>query len=432
MVFFMQTGFAMLEVGTVSIKNTKNILIKNIGDSSMGSLTWWLLGHGLAFGKDWRGFVGTDSFALKGKAYGTDTGDLLPEGYAIWLFQWAFAATATTIVSGAMAERATFGSYVLHSSLLMCLIYPIVAHWVWSDKGWASPGNDTEDLLFGCGAIDFAGSGVVHMTGGLAALVGITVLGPRAGRFNEDGTYNTMPQQSAVLQTLGTMMLWWGWLGFNGMSVGSIVDSPEVSARAMVVTVIGGASGGIGSLILHKMQCGWWDVGQANNGILAGLVSITAGAGTLEPEGAFVVGVLGGLVYFFSSNLLLKMHLDDVVNAAPVHLFCGMWGLVAAGLFSSKFGYDSAYEPDRSDLCAGLFYGGTGRSLGANLVFGLAILAWVGSTALVLFVTAKLTFGLRVSKQQELAGLDDSKHGGQTYPELRPGMREPSPFPSHI
>ncbi|CAN0109450.1 unnamed protein product [Pylaiella littoralis] len=424
MVFFMQAGFAMLEVGSVSIKNTKNILVKNIGDSAMGAIGWWLFGHGLAFGEDSGRFLGSSGFALKSEAlYGTSSGDFVAMGYAQWLFQWAFAASATTIVSGAMAERATFGAYVVHSFLITSFIYPVVAHWAWSDGGWASPALDDGSALFGCGVIDFAGSGVVHMTGGMAALVGTFILGPRVGRFNEDGTYNTMPQQSAVLQTLGSFMLWWGWLGFNGGSVASFVASPSVAAKVMGMTVIGGSSGGLSSLLLHKTQSGYLDVGNATNGILAGLVSITAGCSTFEPEGAFIVGSIGGGVYFLSSNLLLRIRVDDVVNAAPVHLFCGMWGLIAAGLFSSKFGYASAYSEDRADDCAGLLYGGGARTFGANLVFLVTIASWVGLTTLVIFVVTKLTIGIRVSKRQEMAGMDDSKHGGQTYPELLPGIR---------
>ncbi|CAB1096928.1 unnamed protein product [Ectocarpus sp. CCAP 1310/34] len=367
---FPQAGFAMLEVGSVSIKNTKNILIKNIGDSAMGAIGWWLFGNGLAFGRDSGGFVGVTGFALKGEdLYGTSTGDFDALSYANWLFQWTFAASATTID-------------------------PIVAHWAWSDGGWASARRaDDDDLLFGCGVTDFAGSGVVHVTGGMAALMGIFILGPRAGRFNEDGTSNTMPQQSAVLQTLGTFMLWWGWLGFNAGSVFSFVATPAVAAKVMGVTVIGGASGGITSLLVNKLQCGYWDTGSALNGILTGLVSITAGSGTYEPEGAFVVGALGGVLYFFASNLLLRNHLDDVVNAAPVHLFGGMWGLVSAGLFSSKFAYAMAYSEDRSDKCAGILYGGSGSSLAANIIFLMAVVAWVGFLTLLLFVVTKLTIG---------------------------------------
>ncbi|CAN0297196.1 unnamed protein product, partial [Ectocarpus sp. 12 AP-2014] len=425
MVFFMQAGFAMLEAGSVSIKNTKNILIKNVGDSAMGAIGWWLFGNGLAFGKDSGGFLGTTGFALKDESmFGTTSGDFVPLSYANWIFQWAFAASATTIVSGAMAERATFGAYVLHSFLITSFIYPIVAHWAWSDGGWASARlADDDDLLFACGVIDFAGSGVVHMTGGMAALMGIFILGPRVGRFNEDGSSNTMPQQSAVLQTLGTFMLWWGWLGFNGGSVPSFVAMPAVAARVMAVTIIGGASGGISSLLANKRLCGYWDTGSALNGILAGLVSVTAGAATYEPEGAFIVGLIGGMLYVFASALLLKFHLDDVVNAVPVHLFGGMWGLVAVGFFASKFGYAAAYSEGRSSKCAGVLYGGNGNSLGASIVFLMAVVAWVGFLTLLLFVVTKLTIGIRVSKEQEMAGMDGSKHGGQTYPELQPGLR---------
>ncbi|CAN0363947.1 unnamed protein product [Ectocarpus fasciculatus] len=191
----------------------------------------------------------------------------------------------------------------------------------------------------------------------------------------------------------------------------------------MAVTVIGGASGGISSLLVNMRLCGYWDTGSALNGILAGLVSVTAGAATYEPEAAYVVGLVGGVLYVYASNLLLKYHLDDVVNAAPVHLFGGMWGLVAAGFFASKFGYAAAYSEDRSAKCAGVLYGGNGSSLGASVVFLLAVVAWVGVLTLVLFVVTKLTIGIRVSKEQEMAGMDGSKHGGQTYPELQPGIR---------
>ncbi|CAN0107056.1 unnamed protein product [Ectocarpus sp. 6 AP-2014] len=220
-------------------------------------------------------------------------------------------------------------------------------------------------------------------------------------------------------------MLWWGWLGFNGGSVPSFVAMPAVAARVMTVTVIGGASGGISSLLVNQRLCGYWDTGSALNGILAGLVSVTAGAATYEPEGAFVVGVIGGVLYVFASALLLKLHLDDVVNAVPVHLFGGMWGLLAAGFFASKFGYAAAYSEDRSGTCAGILYGGNGSSLGASIVFLMAVLAWVGFLTLLLFVVTKLTIGIRISKEQEMAGMDASKHGGQTYPELQPGLRGP-------
>ncbi|CAM9435583.1 unnamed protein product [Choristocarpus tenellus] len=422
LVFFMQTGFAMLEVGSVSIKNTKNILIKNVGDASLGALCWWLLGFGVAFGKDKGRFIGGDAFALKGDFFENESGDLTNGySYASWLFQWAFAATAATIVSGAVAERVSFNAYVVYSIVLTCFIYPVVVHWAWHTRGWASSFADPSDLLFDCGVIDFAGSGVVHMTGGMAALIAAIVIGPRIGRFNQDGTSNTLPAQSAVLQTLGTLILWFGWYGFNGASTLYIIGLSGVAAKTMVTTTIGAASGALSSCILHKLSLHYWDAGAANNGILAGLVAITAPCSTCEPEGAFVIGVVAGLVYFLASSLLEKLKIDDVVNASPVHLFCGMWGVLSAGFFATKTNYSAAYYSERASTCAGVFYGGDGSTLLAAFVFILAILAWVGVTCTILFVSIKLTIGMRVSKEMEEAGLDDSKHGGQTYPEIHKG-----------
>ncbi|CAM9857351.1 unnamed protein product [Discosporangium mesarthrocarpum] len=422
LVFFMQTGFAMLEVGSVSIKNTKNILIKNVGDASLGAICWWLLGFGVAFGTDKGRFIGSDSFALKGKFFESDDGTLTNGySYASWLFQWAFAATAATIVSGAVAERVSFTAYVIYSIVLTTFIYPVVVHWGWHSQGWASPWNDTTDgtsILFDCGVIDFAGSGVVHMTGGVAALVASVIVGPRSGRFNEDGTANSLPAQSAVLQTLGTLILWFGWYGFNGASTLYIIDFSGVAAKTMVTTTIAAGAGALSSIVTHKFILHYWDSGAANNGILAGLVSITAPCSTCEPEGAFVIGVIGGLVYCLASGMLVKLRIDDVVDASPVHLFGGMWGVFSASLFATKDNYAAAYYADRAERCAGAFYGGDGSSVAAAIVFILAILAWVGTTCVLLFVGIKLTVGMRVSKEMEQIGLDDSKHGGQTYPEM--------------
>ncbi|CAM9900828.1 unnamed protein product [Choristocarpus tenellus] len=420
LVFFMQTGFAMLEVGSVSIKNTKNILVKNIGDASLGAMCWWLLGYGVAFGTDKSRFIGSDSFALKGSTFEDDNGDLLNGyAYASWLFQWAFAATAATIVSGAVAERVSFTAYVIYSIVLTSFIYPVVVHWGWHTQGWASAWNsDTSFVLFDCGVIDFAGSGVVHMTGGIAAFVASIVVGPRTGRFNEDGTANSLPAQSAVLQSLGTLILWFGWYGFNGASTLYIIGFSGVAAKVMVTTTIAAGAGALTSVVLHKLTLHYWDAGAANNGILAGLVSITAPCSTCEPEGAFVIGIIGGIIYFISSAALRKMKVDDVVDAAPVHMCCGIWGVLAAGLFATKTNYGAAYYADRAAACAGVFYGGDGSSLAAAIVFILAILAWVGVTCVILFVGIKATVGIRVTLEAENMGMDDSKHGGQTYPEL--------------
>ncbi|CAM9168527.1 unnamed protein product, partial [Scytosiphon promiscuus] len=352
-----------LQVGSVSVKNTKNILIKNIGDAALGAIFWWLLGYGVAFGDSAGRFIGTDSFALKGSTFESDDGTLTNGyAYASWLFQWAFAATAATIVSGAAAERVSFNAYIIYSIVLTSFIYPVVVHWGWAG-GWASAFVE-EDLLFGCGVIDFAGSGVVHMTGGVAALCAAIVVGPRLGRFNEDGTSNSLPQQSAVLQSLGTLILWFGWYGFNGVSTLAVSGLAGVAAKTMVTTTISGACGALTTTLLGKLNLHYWDGGAANNGLLAGLVGVTAGCSTCEPEGAMVIGIVSGFVYTYASKLLAKLQvcvragrmftpagphpikcptsrnpvaqIDDVVDAIPVHLGCGMWGVFAASLFATK------------------------------------------------------------------------------------------------
>eukprot|EP00904_Undaria_pinnatifida_P002669 jgi/Undpi1/12402/HiC_scaffold_5.g02074.m1 len=418
LVFFMQTGFAMLEVGSVSIKNTKNILIKNIGDASLGAVCWWLLGYGVAFGDTKGRFIGSSAFALKGDAFESDDGTLTNGyAYASWLFQWAFAATAATIVSGAVAERVAFNAYVIYSIVLTSFIYPVVVHWGWAG-GFASAWVDN-DLLFDCGVIDFAGSGVVHMTGGAAALCAAIVVGPRIGRFNENGTANTLPQQSAVLQVLFSLGGVVGWGLDYTLAISGLAG---VAAKTMVTTTISAAFGAITTVTLAKLSLGYWDGGAANNGLLAGLVGITAGCSTCEPEGAFVIGVVSGFVYTFSSKALVAMKVDDVVDAIPVHFFCGMWGVLAASLFATKDNYAAAYYADRASKCAGAFYGGDGSAVAANVVFILAVVAWVAVTCGTLFVAIKLTIGMRVTKEMEQIGMDDSKHGGQTYPEMIKNM----------
>lgn len=415
LVFFMQTGFSMLETGSVSVKNTKNILIKNIGDAVIGAICWWTLGFGFAFGETSGGFIGTSGFLLKGEMFESEDGTLTNgKQYAFWLFQWAFAATAVTITSGCVAERVSFNAYIVYAIVLTSFIYPVVVHWGWAGGFFSA---FSEDPLFGCGAIDFAGSGVVHSVGGIAALCASCVIGPRVGRFGTDGTVRSLPEQSTVLQTLGTLIIWLGWYGFNGVSTLGIVGLSGVAAKTMVTTTISAAFGSITSVILAKLKLGYWDAGAANNGILSGLVGITAGTSVVEPEGAMIIGIVSGFIYTYSSALLLKLKIDDVVSAIPVHGFCGLFGVLAASLFATKDNYVLSYSGD-PDKCAGVFYGGDGTALGVNCLFILAIIGWVGTTCMVLFLTLKYTVGVRVEKEVEKMGMDDSKHGGQTYPEL--------------
>ncbi|CAN0065948.1 unnamed protein product [Pylaiella littoralis] len=415
-----QLGFSMLEVGSVSIKNTRNILVKNIGDACIGAIVWWLVGHGVAFGEDYGRFIGTRTFfALKGSGFESEDGTLTNGyEYAVWVFQWTFAATTSTMVSGAVAERIDFNAYIVYSIVLTAFIYPVVVHWAWSG-GWASAFVPEEDLLFGCGLLDFAGSGVVHGLGGLAALCACIVVGPRIGRFNDDGSVNRLPQQSVVLQTLGTLILWWGWYGFNGVSTLTLSGGGSArAAKVMAVTTISGAFGAVTNSLLGYYRLGYWDSAAANSGVLSGLVGITAGCAVVEPEAAMVIGIVAAFVYTYSSEWMLKLKIDDVVDAVPIHFFCGVWGVIAVALFATKDGYANVYYADRADKCAGAFYGGDGSTLAVGVVFLLALIGWTCGTCMVLFLGIKHTIGIRVSPEMEKLGMDDTKHGGQTYPEM--------------
>lgn len=418
MVFLMQMGFALVEVGTVRIKNTKNILVKNMLDACIGALSFWLIGYALAFGDTASGVIGTNGFALKtfDMRRGGEFNDRPYQGkkYAFFLFQWAFAATAATIVSGAVAERCRLIAYFVYSFVLTVFVYPVVVHWGWSDNGWASAFAPEEERLFGVGVIDFAGSSVVHMVGGLTALIGAIFLGPRSGKIIE-GKVQTMVFQSSTFQTLGTLVLWFGWYGFNCGSTLTIAGAAsDVAGKVAVTTTIGAASAGVTATLLGVIFEGHINIGRTNNGILAGLVSITAGCSVVDVEMAFLIGVIGGIVYYSASQLLACLHIDDVVDASPVHLFCGMWGTIAAGLFAKPDNVEMAYG---TGSC-GLFYkcnGNGSKQFGANLVFVLAVIAWVGIFAVIIFSILQLLNILRVSEETEKMGLDAKEHGGAAY-----------------
>ncbi|XP_063693862.1 uncharacterized protein LOC134825564 [Bolinopsis microptera] len=416
LVFLMQAGFALVEVGSVRIKNTKNILIKNMLDACIGALSFWLIGYAFAFGEN-NSFIGADGFALKTLDIPQEeTPDRLYQGnnYAFFFFQWAFAATAATIVSGAVAERCQVIAYFIYSFMLTIFVYPVVVHWGWSGNGWASAFIKPEDRLFGVGVIDFAGSTVVHMVGGLTALIGAIFLGPRTGKYR-GGEVQVMVFQSSTFQTLGTLILWFGWYGFNcGSTITIAGAASDVAGKVAVTTTISAASAGVTSTIMGVIFEGHINIGRTNNGILAGLVSITAGCSVVDVELAFVVGIIGGIIYFSSSQLLVFLRIDDVVDASPVHFFCGMWGTIAAGLFAEPDNVKMAYG---TGSC-GLFYkcnGNGGKQLGANLVFILAVSAWVGLFAFIIFGLLSLMKLLRVSEETEKMGLDIKEHGGAAY-----------------
>jgi len=411
MVFFMQCGFALLEAGTVRAKNTKNILLKNMLDACVGAVIWFSIGYMIAYDTG-TGFIGATaisglapSFFLNGYAGGAED----TTGYAMsgWFFQYVFAAAAATIVSGAMAERTALSGYIVYTCIITAFIYPVVVHWGWSSDGWISAFAPNSFLG---GVQDFAGSGIVHMTGGIAALVGAGVVGPRTGRYDEKKQPLPMPGHSTTLQVQGTLILWLGWYGFNpGSTLGlSATNYARDAARVVVTTTLSAAAGGLTVCIMEKLFGDkTWSVGAVCNGILGGLVSITSGCAVTFPWSAFVIGFLGGIIYWLSSKCVLKVcKIDDPLDAFAVHGACGFWGVFATGLFSAT---DYAYGSG-----PGLFYGG-GNALGCACVFLLATIAWVGGLSFLMFFSLKKMGILRVSAEMEAAGMDVSKHGGGAY-----------------
>jgi len=415
LVFLMQTGFAMLEVGSVNVKNTQNILLKNVLDASIGGIIWWLLGYGLAMGDSPSRFAGKTNFALENGDFSDGSG----YSYAFWLFQWAFAATTATIVSGAVAERCTLTAYLTYSTLLIGIVYPIVVSVAWGGNGAFSPwlgSDDPNDYFLKCGVVDFAGSGVVHMTGGVAAFWGAYFLGPRLAFVN--GTIQ-IPEYGPIFQTLGTLILWFGWYGFNGGSTLYIVGYGELAAKVMVTTTISAASGALSTLALGTLL-EYHDTGMVsvklryvNNGVLAGLVGVTAGCAVVEPYGAWLIGSGASVVYLLASRLLKKHGIDDVVDAVPVHGFCGCYGVIMASLFGTKSNYMNAYGiyDGAEDKCAGLFYGGKGNALGAAIVFVLFVFAWTSAWSVLIFYGLQSQGLLRVDTVVEEDGMDVSEHG---------------------
>lgn len=425
LVFFMQAGFAMLCAGSVRSKNTKNILIKNVLDACVGALAWFYFGYGFALGEASNGklnsFIGSGNFAMKGVSGNT--------GIAMYLFQWSFSAAATTIVSGSVAERTKFEAYLGYSFFLCAFVYPVVVHWGWSGQGWLGPwrcegsSNGCGPLLAGSGMLDFAGSGIVHMTGGVAGLVGAIIVGPRTGRFAPDGRVNPMPGHSAPLVVLGTFILWLGWYGFNPGSQlaivafgGAAADNSRVIARTAVTTTLSAAGGGIMAMVLNYVLYHVWDLIAVCNGILAGLVGITAGCSTTEPWAAPICGALSALVIHASSKLLLKLKIDDPLEAAPMHGFCGAFGVLWVGFMAKQSYVAEVFGTARNGyMPAGVFYGGNGKLLGAQIAGICVITAWVGATLGAFFLLMKKLNLLRTSVEEETMGLDESKHGGSAY-----------------
>mmetsp|Transcript_48469 Transcript_48469/g.90278 ORF Transcript_48469/g.90278 Transcript_48469/m.90278 type:complete len:537 (+) Transcript_48469:128-1738(+) len=412
LVFFMQAGFALLEAGSVRSKNTKNILLKNVLDACLGAAVWWLIGYPFAFGgpyeqDDRNPFIGAGTnFAMADRAQASGS------FYATWMFQWAFAATAGTIVSGAVAERCDFRAYLVYTCIITGIIYPVVAHWGWSSEGWLSPFREPSRIIGGNGLIDFGGSAIVHMGGGGAALMASIFLGPRLGRFDVNGDVVDMPGHSTVLAALGTFILWFGWYGFNPCSTLAI-KYMNIAQRVAVTTTLSAAAGGSTCLGIHVALGNPPDVSPALNGILAGLVGITAACPVVQPWVSYVIGMIAAPIYMFSSHALKKLRIDDPLDAAPVHFCCGAWGLISVGLFADKELTASAYGTYMDGY--GVFMGGDGVQLGVQLVALVAIASWSCGTSAILFAILKHYKILRVDLEDEIKGLDLTHHGGSAY-----------------
>ncbi len=388
LVFLMQAGFGMLEAGFIRAKNTSNILTKNFLDYCFASLGFFIFGYAIMFSEG-NGLFGTSGFLMLGAESPADV-----PLWAFWLFQAAFCGAAATIVAGGMAERMKFTAYLAYSFIISAFVYPVVGHWTWGG-GW----------LAGLDFFDFAGSTVVHLTGGATALVGAWILGPRLGRFNADGTVNFIAGHSVPLATLGTFILWFGWFGFNAGSNLAVGDGEAISLIA-INTNLAAAAGALVTTFISWIIWGKPDLFFTMNGALAGLVSVTAPCAVVSPFAAIWIGVVGGFVVVFATTALTKIRIDDPCGAFPVHGACGFWGTLAVGLWGRE-PLGLARE--------GLFYGGGFEQLGIQALGSLATAAFIMVAMGLVFLTIKALFGLRVSRAEEIRGLDENEHGMESY-----------------
>lgn len=392
LVFFMHTGFSLLEIGLTREKNTINILFKNVFIICVGILLYFIIGFNLMYPGDFNGFLGLGGFGLP---IGPDglTSEYAAGGYTYWtdfLFQGMFAATSATIVSGAVAERIKLEAFMIFVLFYVGLVYPIAGSWQWGG-GFLSTlgGEDT-------GFYDFAGSTIVHSVGGWGALIAIILLGPRIGKFGEDGKPKAIPGHNIPLAAAGVLILWLGWFGFNGGSV--LSADPGTTSLVLVTTSLAAAAGGVSAFITSTVLYKNFDVTMFLNGILGGLVGITAGADLMSPLEAIAIGLIAGIIIVLGIALIDRLKLDDPVGAVTVHLICGIWGTLAVGIFGDKAGLDQ------------FFY----QLIGIGTVALFCCL-----TAFLIIFTLKRTLGIRVSKEEEIDGLDIHEHGMDAYPDFR-------------
>lgn len=401
LVFWMQAGFAMVETGFTRAKNAGNILMKNLMDFCIGTIVFILIGFSLLLGEDLMGLIGKPGFDIF-----TSYSDF---DWSNFVFNLVFCATTATIVSGAMAERTKFLSYCIYSGIISALIYPIEAHWIWGG-GWLSQ----------MGFHDFAGSCAIHMVGGISALIGAKILGPRIGKFEKDRSgkivkVNAFPGHNLPLGCLGVFILWLGWYGFNGAAATSIAELGSI----FVTTTIAPAIATVVCMVFTWIKYGKPDVSMCLNASLAGLVAITAGCDVTDAFGAIVIGAVAGLLVCFGVWFLdYKLHIDDPVGAVAVHCLNGIWGTIAVGFFATDTapayarGYGDGVTYGANQICGtGLFYGGGFHLLGIQLFGMLSVIAWTAVTITITFVIIKAIFGLRVTEEEEIIGLDATEHG---------------------
>ncbi len=382
LVFFMQAGFAMVETGFTRAKSAVNIMMKNLMDFAIGSIAFWAIGFGIMFGASKTGWFGTTDFFLSAwTGQGSD-----PWVLAFWMFQVVFAATAATIVSGAVAERTKFVAYLIYSVTICSVIYPVFGSWAWGSLfhggGWLA------DLGF----IDFAGSTVVHSIGGWAALAGAVVLGPRIGKYGPKGEVRAIPGHNIPIAALGVFILWLGWFGFNP---GSTTVGDSTIAIIFVTTNLSAAAAAITAMFTSWIMFKKPDIGMSLNGALAGLVGITAGCANVTPTSSIIIGAVAGVLVVLSVVAIDRMHIDDPVGAISVHGVCGAWGTLAAGLFNMN--------------------GMTAKIIGVQLTGIGAAFVWGFGISFILFKVIDLTIGMRVSEEEEMIGLDISEHGAHAY-----------------
>ena len=394
LVFFMQAGFSMVEAGFTRAKNAVNILMKNLMDFSMGSIAYWAIGFAIMFG-DGNNFMGLSGWFVSAETKGFSALEWssVPT-LSAWLFQLVFAATAATIVSGAMAERTKFRSYLIYSIFITGLIYPIAGHWIWGG-GW----------LQNMGMLDFAGSTVVHSTGGWLALTGAIVLGARTGKYDANGKPRPIAGHNLPLAALGVFILWLGWFGFNPGS--QMAADPKPIALIAVTTNLAAAAGAILAMITAWFRLKKPDAGMALNGALAGLVAITAPCAFVTPVAAVIIGAIAGVVVVFSVLILENLRIDDPVGAISVHGVCGALGTLLLGLFHTEQGI--LYAADT---------GAAFKFFGVQFLGVVSVFAWCMVTGFILFYGIKVIVGLRVSEEEELEGLDYGEHGASAYPDF--------------